>query len=44
MIVTSGKPLRRDLPEGAKFWAKPWAPLDIIREAERTIVNRDSEG
>jgi two-component system, cell cycle response regulator CpdR len=38
VIVTSGKPLRRDLPEGAKFWAKPWAPLDVIREAERTMV------
>ena len=35
VIVTSGKPLRQPLPEGAKFWPKPWAPLDIIREAER---------
>jgi CheY-like chemotaxis protein len=42
VIVTSGKPLRRNLPEGAKFWAKPWAPLDIIREAERAMVTRDS--
>jgi CheY-like chemotaxis protein len=44
VIVTSGKPLGRELPEGAKFWAKPWAPLDIIREAERTMVTRDGEG
>ena len=35
VIVTSGMPLRQLLPDGAKFWPKPWAPLDIIREAER---------
>ena len=35
VIVTSGKPLRQPLPDGAQFWAKPWAPLDVIREAER---------
>jgi two-component system, cell cycle response regulator CpdR len=35
VIVTSGKPLRQALPEGAQFWSKPWAPLDVIREAEK---------
>jgi two-component system, cell cycle response regulator CpdR len=35
VIVTSGRPLPQALPEGAKFWSKPWAPLDVIREAER---------
>ena len=35
VIVTSGNPLRQTLPDGAKFWTKPWAPLDVIREAER---------
>ena len=35
VIVTSGRPLRHELPEGAKFWFKPWTPLDVIREAER---------
>jgi CheY-like chemotaxis protein len=35
VIVTSGRPLRQELPDGAKFWSKPWAPLDVIREAER---------
>jgi DNA-binding NtrC family response regulator len=35
VIVTSGNPLRQELPAGAKFWSKPWAPLDVIREAER---------
>ncbi len=40
VIVTSGKPLRQPLPEGAKFWPKPWAPLDIIREAERMSLER----
>jgi hypothetical protein len=35
VIVTSGKPLRQALPDGAKFWPKPWVPLDVIREAEK---------
>jgi DNA-binding NtrC family response regulator len=34
VIVTSGRPLPHALPDGAKFWSKPWAPLDILREAE----------
>ena len=40
VIVTSGKPLRQPLPDGAKFWSKPWAPLDVIREAERMTMSR----
>ena len=35
VIVTSGKPLRQTLPDGAKFWSKPWTPFDVIREAEK---------
>ena len=34
VVVTSGRPLMQPLPQGAKFWAKPWAPLDVLREAE----------
>lgn len=34
VVVTSGRPLTQSLPDGAKFWAKPWAPLDVLREAE----------
>jgi two-component system cell cycle response regulator CpdR len=34
VVVTSGRPLPGSLPDGAKFWAKPWAPLDMLREAE----------
>ena len=34
VVVTSGSPLPQPLPDGAKFWAKPWAPLDVLREAE----------
>ena len=34
VVVTSGRPLTQTLPAGAKFWAKPWAPLDVLREAE----------
>lgn len=44
VIVTSGKPLPRALPSGAKFWAKPWVPLDVIREAERMALMRKDEG
>jgi two-component system, cell cycle response regulator CpdR len=40
VIVTSGKPLHQELPEGVQFWAKPWAPLDVIREAERMVHAR----
>ena len=40
VIVTSGKPLRQQLPDGAKFWSKPWAPLDVIREAEKMSMAR----
>ncbi|CAN7675781.1 response regulator [Bradyrhizobium sp. LjRoot220] len=35
VIVTSGIPLRQALPDGTIFWRKPWAPLDVIREAEK---------
>lgn len=34
VVVTSGRPLKQPLPDGAKFWSKPWAPLDVLREAE----------
>jgi DNA-binding NtrC family response regulator len=34
VVVTSGRPLTQPLPDGTKFWAKPWAPLDVLREAE----------
>ncbi len=34
VIVTSGRDLPEPLPDGAKFWAKPWAALDLLREAE----------
>ena len=40
VIVTSGRPLHQELPDGVQFWAKPWAPLDVIREAERMVHER----
>jgi two-component system cell cycle response regulator CpdR len=40
VIVTSGKPLPQALPDGVKFWSKPWAPLDVIREAEKMALAR----
>jgi CheY-like chemotaxis protein len=36
VIVTSGNPLPRPLPQGAQYWSKPWVPLDVIRLAEQT--------
>jgi CheY-like chemotaxis protein len=44
VIVTSGKPLHQELPDGVQFWAKPWAPLDVIREAERMVYARQHGG
>jgi two-component system cell cycle response regulator CpdR len=40
VVVTSGRALPEPLPSGAKFWSKPWAPLDILREAELAQVRR----
>jgi two-component system cell cycle response regulator CpdR len=34
VVVTSGRALPAPLPDGAKFWSKPWAALDVLREAE----------
>ena len=36
VVVLSGKPVG-SVPTGAKFISKPWLPLDILREAERSI-------
>jgi CheY-like chemotaxis protein len=43
VIVTSGNPLPQELPDGAQFWKKPWAPLDVIREAERMALSLRTE-
>ena len=43
VVVTSGRPLSQPLPENAKFWSKPWAPLDVLREAETALVNQSAE-
>jgi DNA-binding NtrC family response regulator len=34
VVVTSGRELLKNLPEGATFMPKPWLPLDMLREAE----------
>ena len=36
VIVTSRNALPKRLPEGALFMPKPWLPLDVLREAERS--------
>jgi two-component system cell cycle response regulator CpdR len=42
VVVTSGKPLNGRLPDGVKFWSKPWAALDVLREAELAQATRQS--
>jgi len=37
VIVTSGTPRVRRLPDGTSFMAKPWTPLDVLREAEKSL-------
>ena len=44
VVVTSGRPLSQPLPENAKFWSKPWAPLDVLREAEVALVANRTAG
>lgn len=44
VIVTSGRPLRQRLPDGALFWSKPWAPLDVIRVAEMKASELSGSG
>jgi DNA-binding NtrC family response regulator len=36
VIVTSGRALTKELPDGATFMPKPWMALDLLREAERS--------
>jgi DNA-binding NtrC family response regulator len=36
VIVTSGAEQTKSLPNGAMFIPKPWLPLDVLREAERS--------
>ena len=40
VIVTSGLALKKNLPEGATFMPKPWLPLDVVREAQRSWHRR----
>jgi two-component system cell cycle response regulator CpdR len=36
VVVTSGKALPKGLPQSVLFMPKPWLPLDLLREAERS--------
>jgi hypothetical protein len=36
VVVTSGLAPKTGLPDGATFMSKPWLPLDLLREAERS--------
>ena len=37
VVVTSASPPTRTLPEGATFMSKPILPLEVLREAERSL-------
>jgi two-component system cell cycle response regulator CpdR len=43
LVVTSGMPLTKELPEGAAFMPKPWVPLNILREAERSRIKHSNQ-
>ena len=38
VVITSGD-LALKLPDGATFMPKPWRPLDLLREAERSMTH-----
>jgi CheY-like chemotaxis protein len=38
VIVTSGGNNTEPLPEEAKFIPKPWRPMQVLREAERSLA------
>ena len=37
VVLTSGTPRGRRLPDGTTFLAKPWSPVELLREAEKSI-------
>ena len=37
VVVTSGAPGVRRLPDGTLFMAKPWSPIDLLRVAEQSL-------
>jgi DNA-binding NtrC family response regulator len=37
VIVTSSTPRLRRLPDGTTFMAKPWNPIDLLIEAQKSI-------
>jgi DNA-binding NtrC family response regulator len=37
VIVTSGRALKKSLPEGVMFMPKPWLPLDVLCKGERSL-------
>ncbi len=39
IVVTSGAPRVRRLPDGTTFMAKPWVPLDVLREAQHALMH-----
>jgi DNA-binding NtrC family response regulator len=39
VIATSGRERPRDLPRNTLFMPKPWRALDVLREAERSMLH-----
>jgi two-component system, cell cycle response regulator CpdR len=42
VVVTSARQLPQPLPEGVKFWPKPWSALDVLREAATAAAQTSS--
>lgn len=39
IVVTSGAPRVRRLPDGTTFMVKPWVPLDVLREVQHALMH-----
>ena len=37
VVVTSGAPRVRRLPDGTTYMAKPWSPIDLLRVVQQPI-------
>jgi two-component system, response regulator PdtaR len=38
IIMTSGRPFPADLPSGVRFHAKPYMPIDVLRDAKEMAI------
>jgi DNA-binding NtrC family response regulator len=36
-VIVTGSPRVRRLPQGTTFMAKPWSPIDVLIEAQKSV-------